>query len=128
MAIVIANTHLADLESASLDDLFGELGMASFGADADVSSALGNLSGAKAIVLKGGWMSFVERGIAFFRSIWPTVKPIVCAAYAEYTESDGDWIGRIAGAILGVINVTAAVAVLILKIAIKQGLDTLCEA
>ena len=62
----------------------------------------------------------------YFNQIWSSISGTVCALYAAYSSHDKDWIEKVAEAILGLINVGWGVAVLIVEIALKRGLDALC--
>ena len=129
MPITITDDDTAILDNASVDDLYGHLG----GADAApqpeaVSDSLAAL-GAKARTADPGLLQdLASKGRALFEKYWPMVQAKVCSLYAEDGGS-GDrkgWIAKAAGAIAAAFNLTATVAVLIIGIAIKLGLDALC--
>lgn len=122
--IAISQEDFDALEGATEQDLLGQLGLAVTGSDgADQGSSLKGLRTASAAL---AWPNFIQIGINFFNHIWPSVKDIVCQGYEAYTADDKEWIERAATAVLGLVNVGSAIAILIVKIAIKKGLDALC--
>jgi hypothetical protein len=103
-------------------DLLAQLGVAVAGSDQDPSGAMKTLKAAKAMA----WPDWRALGETFFQKVWPQIKGVVCDAYKEYGGEDKAWIEQVATAILALINVGSAIAVLIVKIAIKKGLDAIC--
>ena len=129
MPITITDDDTALLDNASVDDLYSHLG----GADAApqpeaVSASLAALHANAKAASPGLLDDLKAKGKALFDKYWPMVQAKVCALYAEDGGS-GDkkgWIAKAAGAIAAAFNLTATVAVLVIGIAIKLGLDALC--
>ena len=127
MPITVTDDDTAILDSASVDDLYGHFG----GADAapqpetvSLSALHANAKAADPSLLQ----DLKSKGKALFDKYWPMVQAKVCGLYAEDGGS-GDrkgWIAKAADAIAAAFNLTAAVAVLVIGIAIKLGLDALC--
>ena len=133
MSVMTAATAIAQVDVAELseDDLYAQLGQALAGSDFDEPEGWSELAGLKATMAPGdllGWLSrLIRRGRDAFERFWPQVQGAVCAVYRAYEDAEGsDWIERAAEAILGVLNISAAAAAIIVKIAIKKGLDALC--
>ncbi|MFN3669910.1 MAG: hypothetical protein ACK4VY_11410 [Brevundimonas sp.] len=104
------------------EDLLAQLGLAVGGTDYDPAGGMSTLKKAKNMA----WPDWRALGEAFFSNVWPQIKDVLCTAYKEYSEGDKEWIERVAEALLGLINIGSAIAILLVKIAIKKGLDALC--
>lgn len=128
MPITVTDDDAAMLDNASVDDLYGHLGGADATASDAVSDSLTALQAHARTADPGLLQDLASKGKALFEKYWPMVKDKVCGLYAEDGGS-GDrkgWIAKAAGAIAGAFNLTATVAVLVIGIAIKLGLDALC--
>ncbi|WP_291836531.1 hypothetical protein [Brevundimonas sp.] len=122
--VSLTQEDFATLQSTSEEDLLGQLGLAVMGSEGESAS----LKSLQAASLDFSWPNFIQAGMNYFNRIWPTVKSVVCEAYEAYSEDNKAWIEQAATALLALINVGSAIAILIVKIAIKKGLDTLCAA
>lgn len=132
--IALTSSEFAAIEAEDLDGLYADLALADAGTAAHVGLAVGSLKSIQSVMGAenasiGDFRSWlVKRGKALFNSLWPAVKSIVCKLYAEQDEEPiKDWVAKVAAAILGVIHVAAAAAVFIVTIALKLGLDALCD-
>lgn len=124
------------LDSQELDDLYANLALTDAGTAGTMGLSLNSLSSLKSVMsaegaTSGGVLSWlIHKGKALFNSLWPGAKSLVCAIYKQ----DGDdqsklkgWVEKVAAALVGLLNITAAVAILIVSIAIKLGLDAICD-
>lgn len=135
--VALAAAEFNQLNSQDVEELYADLALT----DAGTAGTLGlNLSGlstmkgimnAEAAAAGDIWSWLVQKGKALFNDLWPQMKSLVCEIYKE----DGDdasvlagWVAKVATAILTIVNVTAAVAILVVTIAIKVGLNKLCNA
>jgi len=123
--LTLTQTDFDMLDQSTEADLMGQLGLAVTGHGPDASEGLMGLKSAQTAM---AWPHFIQVGVNYFSHIWPQVSGVVCAAYHQYTETNKDWIENAAKALLGLINIGYAVAVLIVSIAMKKGLDALCPA
>ena len=120
--VTLTDQEFAAFAGEAENDLLAQLGLAVAGTDHDPQGGFKTLNKAKTMA----WLDWRALGEAFFEKVWPQIKSTLCEAYAEYTETDKDWIEQAATALLALINVGSAIAVLIVKIAIKKGLDAIC--
>ena len=74
--------------------------------------------------------SLKAKGQAFFTKLWNSIKEIICHIYTENlpVEGDKDLAKYLVGVIVAAGKLTNALAALIITIAVKKGLDTLCHA
>ncbi len=135
MPVMTAASAIAQVDVSNLteDDLYAQLGQALVGSDLDEPDGWSELAGLKATMgaddIRNWFMRLIRRGRDAFDRFWPQVRDAVCSLYRAYEDAEGsDWIERAAEAIVGVINISAAAAAIIVKIAIKKGLDALCPA
>jgi hypothetical protein len=129
MPITITDDDTAILDNASVDDLYGHLGGAEAAPQPEaVSDSLTALSAKAKTADPSLLQDLASRGKALFDRYWPMVQAKVCGLYAEDGGSHDrkGWIAKAAGAIAAAFNLTATVAVLVIGIAIKLGLDALC--
>ena len=75
-----------------------------------------------------GWNELVASGKALFRALWDSARTIVCGAYGELTQNGGigEVLDHVAKALVAALNWTAFVAYLVVRAAVKGGLDNLC--
>jgi len=75
-----------------------------------------------------GWNELVASGKALFATLWNTARTIVCGAYDELTRNGGigEVLDHVAKALVAAFNWSAFVAYLVVRAAIKGGLDNLC--
>tara|TARA_B100000678_G_scaffold128055_1_gene107241 strand:+ start:1707 stop:2138 length:432 start_codon:yes stop_codon:yes gene_type:complete len=75
-----------------------------------------------------GWNELVSSGKALFRALWDAARNIVCGAYGELTSNGGigEVLDQVAKAIVAALNWSAFVAYLVVRAAVKGGLDNLC--
>lgn len=69
-----------------------------------------------------------ENGIEAFKRIWKTIKESVCQIYHENTsvEDDKGLAVYLSGIVVATLGITNALAVLVITIAVKRGLDNMC--
>lgn len=135
MPVMSAASAIAEVDVSDLseEDLYAQLGQALAGSDLDEPEGWSELAGLKATMSDDGIIDWfrrlIRRGRDAFERYWPQVRDAVCAVYRAYEDAEGsDWIERAAEAILSILNISAAAAAIIVKIAIKKGLDALCPA
>lgn len=125
--MTISKADLERLEATSLDDLYAELAIAEAGTEDEVGSALGTVSSLRVAVATPesadslGWL--IRRGKKIFNRHWGSIKDAVCQFYKDEGEK---WIEKAAEAIAKLLSLPGALVALILKIAIKLGMDMLC--
>lgn len=122
--VAITDQDFSAFAGESEHDLLAQLGLAVAGTDDDPHGGLETLKNAKSM----DWPDWRALGDAFFSKVWPKIKGVICGAYEEYTEDNKEWIEQAATALLAIINVGSAIAILLVKIAIKKGLDAICSA
>ncbi|HEX8232714.1 MAG TPA: hypothetical protein VF559_05125 [Caulobacteraceae bacterium] len=136
-AVAITAQDFEELNELSLDDLYANLALSETGTANSLGFALEDLSSIRSVMSAEDSASttnssrswFVDKGRALFKKLWPAVKGLVCRLYKEDSEKGPlkDWVSVAATAIAGMLSLTAAAAVFIIKIAIELGLDSLCE-
>lgn len=134
MSIEVSENQVEQLMAQDLDELFADLALADAGTRGpfglslesltDTRSAMSAKSGATAAGMDG----LFGLGRLIFNRVWPTVRGVVCALYAE---NDGDsevkgWVTTVATAVLAAASVSSPVAIIVAVIAMKMGLDRLC--
>lgn len=121
--------------SMSVEDLYKHLGMASLGARSfsESKSAMNMLMSAAAntdakLATKSLGDSLLENGEAFFNWLWDDVKGIVCTIYNDKTAIGDakDLASYIVGVVVAAGTISNPLAVLVITIAVKKGLDKLC--
>lgn len=134
--VSLSEQEFGQLQANDIDDLYANLALTDAGTAGTMGLSLSSLSSMKAIMSAEGAASggilhwLVEKGRALFDALWPAAKSLVCAIYKE-DSGDSDlkgWVAKVAAALVGLLNVTAAVAILVVSIAIKLGLDAICGA
>lgn len=130
-AVAVTTADLETLDALDLDELYTDLALAEIGTEPNIGAALENLASVRALMTAEAtadanpirWL--INKGKAIFNRYWPAVRTTVCNLY---NDADGDWITTAATAIAAFLGIAAAVAVLIIKIAIKLGMEMLCAA
>jgi hypothetical protein len=117
------------------EELIEALGVASLGnvefGDA-ITTRAGLISikaGAPSIFSEPGfWDKLKIAGEAFFLKLWNEVKAIVCYVYRKdlKIEDDLDLIKYLVGLVVALGTISNPLAVLVITIAVKRGLDLLC--
>ncbi len=120
--VAISDQDFAAFSSESEDDLLTQLGFAIGGTDLDPQGATTTLRKAKSMAMP----DWLDLGSRFFNRVWPQIKSIICTGYEEYTAGNKEWIEQAATALLALLNIGSAIAILLVKIAIKKGLDAIC--
>ena len=133
--VSLSQEEFSELQSDNLDDLYASLALTDAGNAGAMGLSLNSLSSLKSVMSAEnaapggiiGWL--IQKGRALFNSLWPAAKALVCGIYKEDSgDSDlKDWVARVAAALVGLLNITAAVAILIVTIAMKLGLDAICS-
>ncbi|MDO9338888.1 MAG: hypothetical protein Q7T61_21040 [Caulobacter sp.] len=127
--ITITDDDTDLLDAASVEDLYGHLGGADDTARPEaVSPSLTALHASAKAAEPGLLSDLAAKGKALFEKYWPLARDKVCDLYAD-DGGQGDrkgWIAKAAAAIASALNLSATVAVLVIGIAIKLGLDALC--
>jgi hypothetical protein len=118
------------------DEIFRLLGLAQMGTrnviEATksmkfVMAAVANTNAAVATASVSG--SLEAEGKSFFEELWEKIKEIICQIYSEKLPIDGkDLVAYLVAAIVAAGAITNALAVLVITIAIKKGLDKMCGA
>ena len=131
----LAAGDFAAIEGRDLDKLYADLALAEAGSQSDIGAATASLEAFRsefAVAGAGdvlGWLA--RRGKAIFERAWPAARAVTCKIYQEDGKEGSKlagWVEKAAAAVLAAISVTWAVAVLIVTIAVKLGLDALCGA
>ena len=134
MSIEVSKTQVEQLMAQDLDDLFADLALADAGTHGPFGLSLESLSdtrgamSAKSGATAAGMDGLFGLGRRIFNRVWPTVRGVVCALYAE-NDGDGEakgWVTTVATAKLAATSVASPVAIIIAVIAMKMGLDQLC--
>jgi hypothetical protein len=120
--VTITQEDFSAFAGETEDDLLAQLGIAVAGTELAPQGGLGSLKNAKSMA----WPDWRALGEVFFSRVWPQIKGVLCQAYEAYTADNKDWIEQAATALLALMNVGSAIAVLLVKIALKKGLDSLC--
>lgn len=125
----INTADLARLDSLDLDQLYAELAISDAGAEPEIGDALDSVAELRTMMSADAVASsiggLIRRGRRIFNRHWPRVKEIVCKFYEEHGE---DWIAKAAEAVAKALGLPGAVAAYIIKIAIKLGMDAICDA
>ena len=116
------------------DDLYKQLGMASLGTSNFTESVSSmnmlmsvatNTDAHLATKSLGG--SLLSKGKVFFAETWNSIKGLVCTIYNEkILLGDKDLAAYIIAAIVAAGMLTNALAILIITLAVKKGLNTMC--
>lgn len=123
-----------DLDS---EQLIIRLGVSEMGTE-DANEALVSFNKLEAfagdtngIVAKSSLVDWLrEKGKALFERTWALIKEKVCAIHQEGVniDDDKDLTKYIVAAVTAALNVTNALAVLVISIAVKKGLDDMCPS
>lgn len=120
---------LARLDSLDLDQLYAELAISDAGAEPEIGDALASVAELRSMMSETAAApslgALIRRGRRIFNRYWPRAKEIVCKFYKEHGE---DWIAKAAEAVAKALGLPGAVAAYIIKIAIKLGMDAICDA
>jgi len=120
--------EFGELQDLELNELYANLGVAGAGAMPSITKSFKDMKEFR-LEGPGDWLAkLIQKGKEYFQQLWPQVKGRVCQLYSEGDEQAKEWIEKAATAILAVFSISAAIAILVVKIAIKMGLDMLCEA
>lgn len=127
----------------SIDEAYQQLGLAEAGNE-NLEGAIRSMATVRGYALHSyGDVSvrsmsewFYSKGLEYFKKIWNSIKKIACEIYRKDVEvKDGkDLVKYIAekvieaGTALGIAAIGNAVVILVITIAVKQGLDALCPA
>jgi hypothetical protein len=133
--VKLSESEFNALEGQSLNDLYADLAITDAGTAGSLGLDLESLGSIKAVMAAedaspaniASWL--ISKGKALFNQLWPAAKAVVCQIYGE-DKGDTDlkgWVARVAAAIVGLLNITAAAAILVVTIALKLGLDALCD-
>lgn len=88
----------------------------SVAASANVSEATASAAG-----------TLEEEGRSYFEELWNSVKAIICQVHSEKLPVAGkDLVSTLAAVIVAAGAITNALAVLVITIAVKRGLDFMC--
>lgn len=134
--VKLSESEFNDLEAQSVNDLYADLAITDAGTAGSMGLDLESLTSIRAIMRAEdaapdniiSWL--VNKGKAIFNKLWPAAKAVVCAVYKEDGGDSGDlkgWVAKVAAMLVGLLNITAAAAILVVTIAIKLGLDALCD-
>jgi len=122
-----------DMDEDALTEL---LGVSQMGTDAVedslhsfgmLATVAGESDGVKAKADLSDYLK--HKGAAFFKKLWKRVRETVCHIYSEGlpVEGDKDLAKYLAGIVIAAGKLTNALAVLVITIAVKKGLDALCK-
>jgi hypothetical protein len=123
----MTSADVGNLETVDVDDLYADLAIAEAGSEVHIDDALRSVASVRAMVAaeSASLGGLARKGKQIFNRYWPAVKTIVCKLYDEKGE---DWISAAATAIAAFLSVGGAIAALILKIALKLGMELICDA
>ncbi len=116
------------------EDLYRHLGMASLGTS-NFNESVGSMKMLMStaantdadLATKSLGDSFLSAGQVFFAQMWDSLKGVVCSIYNDKINiGDKDLAAYIVGILLAAGTITNALAVLIVTIAVKKGLNNLC--
>jgi hypothetical protein len=119
----------------SEEDLYKHLGMADLGTRSVTEAvdsmnmlmtAAANTDSASATMSLG--QSLMEKGQRVFVSLWDGLKEVVCTIYKDKTGIGDakDLVTYLVAAVVAAGTISNPLAVLVITIAVKKGLDTLC--
>lgn len=120
---------MAALDELDLDDLYADLALAEAGTEPDIGMAIESITSirkmmaadsAVAAISLGG---LIRRGKRIFNRYWPIVRDAVCKLWNEHGP---DWLDKAADVISAILRLPKVVIALILKIAVKLGMDAIC--
>ena len=116
------------------DEIYRLLGLAQMGtqnvAEATksmklVMSAAANINVAEATTSVSG--SLEADGKNYFEELWDSIKDIICQIYSEKLPVDGkDLVAYLVAAIVAAGAIANALAVLVITIAVRKGLNNMC--
>ena len=118
------------LDDLDLDDLYAELAIAEAGTEPDLGLALDSIAEVRSLmsadnVAAGASLGgLIRKGKRIFNRYWPAIKDAVCKVWDEHGE---EGIDKAAEIISSLLRLPKAVIKLILKIAVKKGMDALCD-
>ena len=119
------------LDDLDLDDLYAQLAIAEAGTDPDLGEAGDSLREIRMMLTAEKFASteslhgLIGRGKRIFNKYWPKIREAVCKAWNEHGE---DWLDKAAEIIAGILPFLPKFAVrIILKIAVKLGMDAICD-
>lgn len=121
--------------SMSEDDLLQALGATSTGnASVQEATVLGGLlaksSSSNQMILDQHHFSashLIDLGEALFAKMWPKVRGMICHVYLDETKvGDKDLATYLVGLLVAALSISNALAILLVTLAIKRGLDMLC--
>lgn len=133
----IAQSDRSTLLALDQEELFANLArndqttMVALGASSQVAQGFLTRAELQGTMQAAGlaWNDLVAAGKALFRKLWEAARDIVCGAYGELTGNGGigpvlDWVAE---QIVARLNWQAHVAYLVVRAAVKSGLDNLCR-
>ena len=131
----LAASEFAAIQTRDLDQLYADLALAETGSQSNFGAAAASFDALHSDLAAASVGDFlrrlVDRGKAIFERLWPAAKAVTCKVYDEDGKPDsplGGWVEKAAAAVLAAISVPWAVAVLIVTIAVRVGLNKLCDA
>ena len=136
MSVQVTQEQVDELMAKDIDELLIDLAIAEAGSDAEIGLALGSLADMKsAMSVEGGAelassSAILKIGKRKFNRVWPAVKAVICALYAE-NEGEGPlkgWVSTLTTAILAGVTIGPFGAAVVAVVIIKMGLDSLCAA
>lgn len=72
--------------------------------------------------------SLEEDGKNYFEELWEKIKGVICQIYNDKLQIEGkDLAAYLVAAIVSAISISNALAVLVITIAVKRGLDNMCS-
>ncbi len=91
-----------------------------------VMSAAANTNAKEAMASISG--SLEVGGISYFEELWGNIKGIICQIYNDKLQIEGkDLAAYLVAALVSAVSISSALAVLVITIAVKRGLDKMCE-
>lgn len=127
--------QVSQAAAMSLDELEETLGVTAIGSEG-LDDAVTGRSVLFSVAAEGNKESaerflsstLKTKGRALFTKLWKIIREAVCYAYREGlpVKDDADIVKYLVGAAVAAAKITAGLAILIVTIAVKMGLDKMC--